>query len=299
MIDCHTHIGWDDYKISRNSTPQKQTAEELVEKIGKSGIEKAITFPFPFTSYFDLSTVRSKKMKKSGKMNSPYEDQNLYVLKSAETHKQIIPFLAICLGKHSNFKQVKEIIETSNVIKGLKLHSRFSRSHIKELIGSKFMKLAEDKELSLMIHTDSENIPLDLNFNYFEFSDPMQLIKVSEKHPNVNLGGAHLGWLSKRFLEQASKKENVFLDTSPFLLLCNLPWRANDAIKLNYKNPKEAMLKLCMKYQESMIWGSDEPYTEIASKTLSDEKDLLDCLGKKIVKRISEKNTKKYLYNKL
>ena len=138
MIDAHTHIGWDQYNIVKNRAPQKQSGEELVRKLIDNGIERAITFPFPFTSYFDLRNPNGRDMEPSGGMKYAYEDQNVYVVECSRKYDTLIPFLALCLGKHDNYEHVKMLVERNPKVRGLKLHSRTSRSPIKELIGSKF-----------------------------------------------------------------------------------------------------------------------------------------------------------------
>lgn len=300
MIDAHTHIGWDQYNIIKNRVPQKQSGEELVRKLIDNRIEKAITFPFPFTSYFDLKNPNGKEMEPSGEMKYAYEDQNVYVIKHSRTYDILIPFLAICLGKYDNYDHVKMLVERNPKVRGLKLHSRTSRSPIKELIGSKFMDLARDYKLSLMLHTDSENMRIPtLEFNLMDFSDPMQIIELADKYPDVNIAGAHLGWCSYKFLEEVKKRENLFVDTSPFFFICSSLWRANDALELDYKNPKKALTQICSEYCDSIIWGSDEPYTTLGSNTLDEERKLLNSLEKKTKERISKENTLRYLYGHL
>jgi predicted TIM-barrel fold metal-dependent hydrolase len=277
--------------------PQRQLGEDLVRKMKEAGLDKAVTFPFPFTSYFDLETANERRLSASSDMKYPYEDQNKYVLECAEKYDPLIPFLAICLGMHDNYEHIEFLVKQNTRIRGLKLHSRVSRSPIKELVGSRFMKLAQDHGLSLMIHTDSENIHIPtLDFDLMEFSNPMHIVELADKYPDVNIAGAHLGWLSRKFLDEVYKRENAFVDTSPFLLLCSFPWRANDALQINYKDPYEAFREVCSKYTDSILWGSDEPYTQIASNTLKDEKRLLDSLEDKLKLKISQDNIRTYLH---
>lgn len=300
MIDVHTHIGWDQYNIIKNRVPQKQSGEELVRKLIDNEIEKAVIFPFPFTSYFDLKNPNGREMEISGEMKYAYEDQNTYIIECSKMYNILIPFLAICLGKHDNYEHVKMLVERNQNIRGLKLHSRTSRSPIKELIGSKFMDLAKDYRLSLMLHTDSENMKIPtLEFNLMDFSDPMQIIELADKYTDVNIAGAHLGWCSYKFLEEVKKRENLFVDTSPFLFICSSAWRASDALELDYKNPKEALTQICLEYGDSIIWGSDEPYTALGSNTLYEEMKLLNSLDKKTREKISRENTLRYFYDYL
>jgi len=130
-----------------------------------------------------------------------------------------------------------------------------------------------------------------------DFSDPMQIIELADKYPDVNIAAAHLGWCSYKFLEEVKKRENLFVDTSPFLFICSSTWRASDALELDYKSPKEALTQICSEYGDSIIWGSDEPYTALGSNTLYEERRLLDFLDKKTREKISRENTLRYLYD--
>jgi hypothetical protein len=68
---------------------------------------------------------------------------------------------------------------------------------------------------------------------------------------------------------------------------------------LNYENPAQALSSICEEYGDSIIWGTDDPYGIYVSKTLRDEKSVLDAIDKKTAKMIGEKNTKRYLYGHL
>src|SRR3989344_8920765 len=99
-------------------------------KIKTVGIEKAITFPFPFTSFFCLDDINKWHMRPSGICHNPYELENEYIIQSSKKNPNLIPFLAICLGDYSNYVHVSRLIEDYPNIRGLKLHSRTTRSPI-------------------------------------------------------------------------------------------------------------------------------------------------------------------------
>lgn len=295
MIDVHTHVGRDEYKVYKNKQPQQQTAEGLIEKMDRGGIERSVIFPFPFTLFFSLDSVHDYEMKPSGKSNHAYEIENRYVIECSEKNNRLIPFLSICIGKYNNFEDVKELVKNHDV-KGLKLHSRFARSPISGLRGSDFMNLAREYGLSIMVHTDSKNIILpDIRYNYMDYSDPMDLIGVADAYPEVKIAGAHMGWMSKGFLDETRKRENLFVDTSPFLLLCSFDWREDDALKMDYSDPAGCLRRICSEYGDSVIWGSDEPYTIYNSNTIFDEIEILDSIGEESKRKISEVNTHVYL----
>ena len=95
MIDVHAHIGWDKYKIWKNSIPKGQPAEELVKKMAANNIEKAIISP-------QLSNIEKEKI--------IFQLNNIFLSLKMFFEKEIISNEEIFFQLNNIEKEINDII---------------------------------------------------------------------------------------------------------------------------------------------------------------------------------------------
>lgn len=246
IIDSHANIGWDVSNLRKNQTPAEQSYFELLEKMGKNGVEKAILVPFPSPkSQFNPSA-------------SWYDLENEYIITSATSSKKFVPFLGINPNDEQCLKNVRTLASLFPV-KGVKLsHQDIINFSIEKLINHPVMKIIQDNSLIFMIHIGTGRE--EESYKYHSTLD--YAIEVAEKYPDVTFIFAHLGRLHENMTD-ALKMENVFMDTSGLSLE---PRKAFVALDKDEKFSSFSSNRIIEKlvdlgFGKKIVWGSDEPYT--------------------------------------
>lgn len=54
-----------------------------------------------------------------------------------------------------------------------------------------------------------------------EYSHPKNIVKLAKQSPNLHVYVAHLAWLDEETIKNVARTNNMFIDTSPFLQICN------------------------------------------------------------------------------
>ena len=247
MIDCHANIGSDISNLRKNLIPQQQSFDQLLEKMNRYEISKAICVPFPSPG---------------GQFNKNafwYDLENHYLIDAAYYSKRLLPFPGVNPNDDRSVNNIKTLAITSN-IKGIKLsHQMPMEFSIEKLIGHNLMKIVQHNNLIFMIHIGTGKEPgaerFHTTLNY--------AIKVAKHYPDVKFIFCHLGRLHWSMIE-ALNLDNVHMDTSGLSLWQR--WKQFIALEplniLKSSTPKEVIKKLVeLGYEDKLIFGSDEPYT--------------------------------------
>lgn len=303
IIDVHTHAGFDHYGVIRRRYPTSQSIKDLVFKLDSSEVDFSVTFPCPnSTYYFDLMSLPKQEyiLEPRPVESFPYEFSNRQLLYETRLfgRKKVMPFAFIFPGFEEE-KQIKSLEELARkgYLFGLKHHTLVGAISARSLINSPFIELAKKYSLPVMIHSGVD-----------QFSRPEHIMDLAENHTNVRFCIAHAGEFEKSAYERflRLKYKNVFFDCSPFISICALNKDQSGAkIDINYKNPREALIQLYEMVANSLVWGTDEPWTTIIDNSkgeilvkvdYQDEVDLLKSLPKNIRESISFINTTKLLF---
>jgi predicted TIM-barrel fold metal-dependent hydrolase len=137
------------------------------------------------------------------------------------------------------------------------------------LIGHPLMKIVQDNNLAMMVHTGTGK-----EFGADEVNGTIDYaIKVAERYPGVRFIFCHLGRLHRCLLD-ALKLKNVYVDTSGTSLGNHSPqFVADESAEIFKKlNSKRIIEKLVgLGYEDKIIFGSDEPYTRYEEEIVSIE----------------------------
>ena len=174
---------------------------------------------------------------------------NNYILEQCALHTEFVGFGTIQLGFETFEAEIKRIRKAG--IRGIKIHPDFQKFRADDPWMDDVYEVIAAEKMIVLFHAGDAR---------FDFSGPVRISHVLEKHPNLDVVAAHFGgyteWdASYEFL--AGKR--VWLDTSSTLWKC----------------PLEKALKIMNKHGvEKMLFGSDFPMWDY-----EDELKRFDTLG--------------------
>jgi len=263
VTDCHTHSGGvDAYNLFSGDLPMAQSVDDLVFKARLSGVTKVVTFPFPSTSYYDTRRIVLRNERcASGLQDFPYQVENMALLSGCEnTDFPVFPFMGIDPSNHvrEQVESLRQIYDRRKFY-GLKMHTLASGATADSLVGSEFVEFAQEKDIPILIHSGLGD----------DFSHPMNIVKLANFSPGLRLCVAHLAWLDEDTIKDVSKAGNVFIDTCPFLQICNRVRKGSKMVSfpnlVDPDNPAESMYRYYQLLRNNLIWGTDEPWTKCIS----------------------------------
>ena len=264
IYDVHTHVGLDTGFFLRGWWPYAATAQDLLERMNNSKVDKAVCFPLAISSAYDVPAFV-----KDGTVNlrsgaTPYENENRLLIQEVEridTDRRL-RVLAMFDPDREVAQQVENLRPQVGQITGLKLQATMIQSHVAELLkgGRALMELAVEHELPVLIHTSIH--PKD------HFSQASDCLDVAESFPTVRFNLAHSLRFSIFNLKRAAQLPNVWIDCSAHLAHCALAAKNSpviaakeDRVDVDYTKPSkvlEATAALLRKNQ--YMWGSDSPF---------------------------------------
>jgi len=305
VVDCHTHAsGIDAFNFFVPRAPSSQSINELEEKITRAGVSYCIVFPMPFTLYYNPRlALKEGKLQPSGLENFPYEVENKTLLYEVGLSSgRFIPFLAID-PKEKVEKQV-EFLRKSRRYFGLKLHTMATQSSVEDLENSPFLEILQERDIPLMVHSGREKNTL-----------PITILNFAKRHPNIRICIAHLAGFDSWVLQQISTIPNLFVDTSPFSVCCNLATKrdpgylSDQNLEIDYSDPVKVLVSIYGLLKEHIIWGTDEPWTTITDpktgkiiikSSYTQERLILEKLAQagfsEIKYKIANYNIKRFLF---
>src|SRR5262245_50098487 len=132
LYDVHTHVGLDPGFYLRGWWPYAATAQELLEQMGASGIDRAVCFPFTLPSAFDPYAFASSGAIKLLPSRVPFDRENQLLrteLDRLDQEKRLLQFAMFDPGRCVH-EQVRLIEPLIGRISGLKAQTTVLESNI-------------------------------------------------------------------------------------------------------------------------------------------------------------------------
>lgn len=179
LIDAHTHAGFDAINALKRRYPVAQNIADMVRKMKANGVDYALTFPCPSDLFWynptSVINMGIWEVLESPAEEFPYQRANeshFYEVRKFG-NGYILPFANIFPGVEEG-KQIDFINELikGDLLFGLKLHTLATHTKPTELKESKFIELAEEFSLPIVIHSGPD-----------EFSDPNLTLEVARTYP--------------------------------------------------------------------------------------------------------------------
>lgn len=176
IIDCHNHVGepW--------GTKDRQTPDELLEKMDRAGIDMAVIFGFKYENY-----------------------DNEYTYKAVKAHPdRFIGFAEIAPWRHPNYAEiVKSDIEKYG-FKGIKIHAMahsFKMSSVGVL--KPIFEVAREKKIPIIAYSGDELYATPIAFRY-----------IAAEFPDVPIIMAHSGFMQNtpEAIMVAKEFKNIYLE---------------------------------------------------------------------------------------
>ncbi|MEI7690066.1 MAG: amidohydrolase family protein [bacterium] len=287
VIDCHTHAGISVYNYARTIYPSVQSIEDLVRKALYNNVNWLICTSM--SMYLPFEAVESKKQ-------FPYELSNNYLMmETALFGANVLPFAAY--HPTENVRKQCDLLESLHAkfgLYGLKLFTLETNCGVTE-INPLLLELASKNNWPILTHSGRDLA-----------SHPLNVIRFAEKYPEVRVCVAHCGRFLKKFWCEVIQHPNIYVDVSPFLLLCKDASEKDEIglLPLDYNSPEKVIIELNNLIPKRLLWGTDEPWTKV-TRTWKDreargtnyerEKMFLDSLTVSIRKDIAWLNTRAYL----
>jgi len=300
IIDCHLHVGCNYYSLYKEKYPTTQNIYDLSMKLKRNNVSFGCLSPMPSTLYYDQRILAEKNIIKKSKMqNFPYEIENKTLIREINKHgHNFVPF--VCINPNEGIEEQINLIENisnENRIYGFKFHPITLHCEITKLIDTEFIRYAQKHNIPFQIHSGDD-----------PYSNPYDILNISKEYPNINFCIAHFGRFNKSFLETifCSSPANLYFDLAPFLVLVELArlnFNSGHFHDLVLETPEKIIKIILSKLAKNVIWGTDEPFTQINEIALTDsnndtyttEVNFLKSLDTNIKNSISFTNTLKYL----
>lgn len=304
IVDCHTHAGAPDTaNRARNFQPAEQPIKELKEKMAIAGVNRAIVFPFPSTTYYDVDVFnKEKRLVPSGLQPFPYAVENQELLSQCQDEAGFYPFACID-PKEQTEKQLRflgGLVREKKRIFGLKLHGVTMQSSALDLINTGFVDFALTNNLPIIFHSGKD-----------QYSLPEHALSLAKQYPKLRVDLAHFALFDNKILGQLAEHPNVFVDSSPLLYLSDMAKEGSKWVTepnfIVLDSPALTLFEYYLLLQSQFMWGTDEPYTRMvtpdgivrSNHNYLEEADTLRCLEKLMptaVRSIAQDNTLAFLF---
>ncbi|MGH3567405.1 MAG: amidohydrolase family protein [Pseudonocardia sp.] len=297
ILDVHTHAtGFDLLNLARRRYPTSQSVLDLADRLAWNGVDYAACYPIMTPFSYDLNGMARGIEAPGGPEEYPYamvNAQHLYECAYFGTGR-ILPFLAIDPSS-SVIRQADYVRAMNDVVFGLKYHSKTSNSHPQSLITSGFLTLAHELDLPITAH--SARTPSNC--------DPESVIFVARAGGAVRVNVAHAAAFQDTSLRLIRDTPNLFVDCAPWLTnLDSVDPEWPDLCPLTYADPAQALYDLYEKVPESLMWGTDTPWTSYADRSgavvsrhsYEDEVGILRSLPTEVQEKIAWINPCRWLF---
>ncbi len=319
IIDGHTHIGISTRNFVQSAYPYCLSFEDLVIRMKSLGIAYSVIFGFDSIYYKTTREVQKNVTVNKTIARFPYEIENINMFKEVydifKEYSHMAILFALFDPSRETKKQAKLLEELYNTYPffGVNTIPVYIRSYINDLEtnGKPILDFVIKHNLPITFHSSSNDV-VD------PWSSVYDIIKFAEKYPELRVCLAHTARFHKPTLDKAFSLKNCYVDLSAFFIHCELA-RINhrivatkkDRFPANYNNPCSVIKKLVETYPDTIIWGTDTPYYYFMQKHYSATKELselylrcsfdqefkiLKSLPQKYILKISNENTKHYLF---
>lgn len=309
-IDNHVHIGADPLFYLNGWSPYALGLAEFLVEAERSGIDRAVVFPFVSYLDLDLAGMREGKILYTGTFGGvPYRFENKRLLEEIyRLHPQsadhVLPFLMADPGRLAD-EQVgewRQLIRDFKVF-GIKIQATIIQSPITGLLGeaARMLDFAAEHNLPLLIHSSID--PAD------KWSQCADILKVAVARPDVRFLLAHSCRFHHPSLQKVAELPNTWFDCSAHVIHCECAVRALPTVALegarfpsDYSSPETVLKDLATAFPEKLIWGSDAPFYSYADSNIqltssyAREVACLDTLPSALLERVSHRNTLAWLH---
>jgi len=309
-IDNHVHIGIDPLFYVNRWSPYALGLPEFLVEAERTGIDRAVVFPFVSYLDLDLAEMRAGSIFFSGKFDGvPYRFENRRLLEEVyrlhpQTEGRVMPFLMADPGRFA----AEQVREWEKVVKefkvfGIKIQATIIRSPITELLGKAacMLDFAEEHGLPLLIHSSID--PAD------KWSQCADILKVVEERPKVRFVLAHSCRFDHASLRRVAELPNAWFDCSAHVIHCECAVRGLPVVAENgarfpsdYNSPEIVLRDLAEAFPENLIWGSDAPFHSYCDQNIQLKSSYareVTCLGSlpaKFQERVCHLNTLAWLH---
>ncbi len=309
-IDCHAHIGVDPLFYLNGWSPYALGLPEYLVEAERSGIDRAVVFPF--VSYLDLdfAGMREWKISYTGTFDGvPYRFENKRLLEEIyrlypNSADRVMPFLMADPERLAD-EQVGEwrrLIRDFKVF-GIKIQATIIQSPITGLLGKAacMLDFAAEHNLPLLIHSSID--PAD------HWSQCADILAVAVARPDVRFLLAHSCRYHHPSLRKVAELPNTWFDCSAHVIHCEcavkgLPAVAPEDTRFpsDYNSPETVLMDLATAFPEKLIWGSDAPFYSYADASIqlrssyAREVACLDSLPARLLERVCHLNTLAWLH---
>lgn len=316
LFDSHMHFGIMLSSLFDDKMPFCQNIAGIIDVLGSSKINKGIVFPFPndFIGNDVLNTPLKNVYVRNVFEEIPYYLQNKRLLLEVEniSKQEILPFLmcSVRYGVDAQIQFLKECVDNRYVY-GLKYYADSDNISLREFVryGEKIIRFLIEYDLPIVFHTSANTVT-----NNGGISRPDDILGIAQLFPELRICIAHMAHFSKAVFDKMQNNEfpNVYLDTSPFLHLCNIrnAVHSNECLDLPYNSPADVLEKLIDLIPDQIIWGSDYPFNftcnlnnpthdkDYSKYTYFQNINILEMLSDDKIKRIANVNTLNFLFGK-
>lgn len=229
IIDCHTHAFPDE--LARRAVPLLEeegniraaldgTVGALLHSMDQAGITRSV-----------VASIATKP-----KQFRPILEWSLSI-----ASQRIVPFASVHPDDPDALPRIAEIAATR--LRGIKLHPYYQRFVIDEERMMPIYGAVERAGLILLMHTG-----FDIAFPRDRIADPVRILHVLERHPDLRLITSHFGgWEDWDEVERVLLGKPVYMDVSYSLPLLE----AHRARRFILDHPRDRVL-----------FGSDSPWSD-------------------------------------
>ena len=313
IIDCHNHVGVDLLFYLRGEFPYAQHLSAMISEGGALGVDRWIVFPMVSNLSLDFAKMREGKIKFPGEFESvPYAFENRRMLQEIyelfpALGKKTLPFVMLDPMRATK-AQAKELRKLRGKYKffGLKIQSTILQSDINALAkqGRCFLELAEEWDVPFLIHSSVNSSD--------KWAQAKDILKIAEANPRIRFCLAHSCRFDKECLDRVNELPNTWFDNSAHCIHCDCAVKNLSVVATkkrrfdsDYSKPARVIADLAEAYPNKFMWGSDSPFYSYVGRldggvlslvsSYEKEMDALKAQTAKVLQRIAEKNTLRFL----
>ncbi|MBI4581854.1 MAG: amidohydrolase family protein [Planctomycetes bacterium] len=284
--DVHAHVGADFGFYLRGWWPYSCTVQDLLQHLDDAGIDRAVCFPFTFSSAYDPYAFADGSRVTLLPGRVPFDRENMLLVRELDridVDRRLYP-LAMFDPTRRVAEQIRNVEQLTGRIAGLKTQPTIIESPIRGLLdeGRDLMALAEQHDWPVLIHTAI--------YAQDPFSQVADCIAVAAAYPKVRFNLAHSLRFHADYLRAAAQLPNVWVDCAAHLAGCQLardpdsPFIAprGHRVDADYARPAEVLTVIHEMLAGRYLWGSDNPFMSWADdmiRVVFSYRDEIEVLG--------------------